>query len=214
MVTFSDCMTLLLTFFVLLISFSSFDVKVFRRMESALAEGLASLSIERIRDNSALEPRPEIMANPELQRGSESPTVDGRYESNPRESLDFLEFEKQKVFLMPSDKIFWGRGVAMSAHGRQILADVAALLNASANRIIVSEHSLEDDPGDREIGLQRAWQITKFLTERKGLERSRFSISAASTVSRETLRQSALLASQVGTDRAIEIVILDRSIYR
>ena len=34
MVTFSDCMTLLLTFFVLLLSFSSFDENLFRKLKS------------------------------------------------------------------------------------------------------------------------------------------------------------------------------------
>ena len=39
MVTFSDCMTLLLTFFVLLLSFSSFDDKAYRKFITILAQG-------------------------------------------------------------------------------------------------------------------------------------------------------------------------------
>ena len=214
MVTFSDCMTLLLTFFVLLISFSSFDVKVFRRMESALAEGLQSVSLRQTPDDPALREKPEIVSRPERTQGSENPTVDGRYESSPPESLDFLEFERQKVFLLPSSKVFWGRGTAMSSHGRSVLSDIGALLAASSNRIIVSEHSLVEDGGDADIGLRRAWQITEFLTEQQGLDQNRFSISGGSTVSRETLGQSALLTTRSRTDRALEIVILDRSIYR
>ena len=68
MVTFSDCMTLLLTFFVLLISFSSFDEKVFQRMESALAEGLGSVSISLKRQRDGLETRPQIVYEKELDR--------------------------------------------------------------------------------------------------------------------------------------------------
>ena len=33
MVTFSNCMTLLLTFFVLLLSFSSFDERIFKKLQ-------------------------------------------------------------------------------------------------------------------------------------------------------------------------------------
>ena len=44
MVTFSDCMTLLLTFFVLLLSFSSFDDdKVFRHLKVIYSNAFAAL---------------------------------------------------------------------------------------------------------------------------------------------------------------------------
>ena len=43
MVTFSDCMTLLLTFFVLLLSFSSFDDKVFRKLKVIFMNALPAV---------------------------------------------------------------------------------------------------------------------------------------------------------------------------
>jgi len=214
MVTFSDCMTLLLTFFVLLLSFSSFDEKVFNKMESALAEGLSSIGVSSAREREAFRPTPQIVYEQELDRGSEMPTEDGRYESNPNESLDFMDFQNQKVFLVPSDKIFWGRGTLVSSHGRQLFADIAALIKAMPNRIVVSEHGLEANEGIDEAGLERAWKITQFLTERHGLDKTRFSISAAATVANEIIRNSGMFAPNARSSRVLEITILDRSTYR
>jgi len=214
MVTFSDCMTLLLTFFVLLISFSSFDEKVFQRMESALAEGLGSVSISLKRQRDALQTRQEIVYEQELDRGSETPTKDGKYASNPSENLDFMNFRNQKIFLVRSEKIFWGRGTLVSLHGRRLFADIATLIEALPNRVVVSEYDLGAGEAPADIGLERAWQIARFLTKRHGLDQTRFSISSAGTVPVSTIRASELFASATPTDRVVEIAILDRSTYR
>ncbi len=214
MVTFSDCMTLLLTFFVLLISFSSFDEKVFKRMESALAEGLSSISVSTTRQRDAFQERPQIVYDQQLDRGSETPTQDGRYESNPKESLDFMDFQNQKVFLVPSAKVFWGRGTLVSPHGRKLFADIAALIKTMPNRIVVSEHGLERREEIDEAGLERAWKIMQLMTERHGLDKTRFSISSEATVAREIVRNSGLFASDARNERVLEITVLDRSTYR
>ncbi len=214
MVTFSDCMTLLLTFFVLLLSFSSFDDKVFPKMESAFAEGLAAFGLRPTKDLEALAPTPRIMYNREPDAGSEKPTEDGQYDSNSSENLDFLDFQGQKVFLVPSSKIFLGMGIRMSAQGRQMLADMAALLRAVPNRVVISEHAVETRDDTDETGLKRAWEITRFLAGRKELDKARFSISSAGTMMEGRLQNSGLFAANPKTERVIEIVILERSAYK
>jgi chemotaxis protein MotB len=212
MVTFSDCMTLLLTFFVLLLSFSSFDNKIFQRMESAFTEGLSSIGLRTSPRDEAFLSTPRIVYNQDPERGSEQPTVDGQYESNPSTSLDFMDFQDQKVFLVPSEDVFLGLGTRTSGHGRQMLTDVAALLNAVPNRVIVSEHAMEASASD-EIGLTRAWTIAQFLADRQGVDKTRLSITSAATVDASTLRHSGLSAMNPQTKRVIEIVILERSTY-
>ncbi len=214
MVTFSDCMTLLLTFFVLLLSFSSFDDKVFPKMESAFAEGLSSLGVRPTRQYQAVAPTPRVMYNKEPDRGSDKPAVDGQYESNPSESLDFQDFQNQKVFLVPSDKVFLGMGIHMSAHGRRMLTDVATLLKAVPNRVVVSEHTVEADNKSDAIGLKRAWEATQFIAGHGHLDKTRFSISSAATMTEGRLRDSGLFTTNPRTRRVLEIVILERSTYR
>jgi len=211
MVTFSDCMTLLLTFFVLLLSFSSFDDKVFLEMQSVISERLPSIGLQFRSNHEALQSAPRIFYQEDQQIGSKTPTVDGQYQSNPNTSMDFMNFQNQKIFLVTSDKVFLGLGMRMSRHGRQMLTDVGELLKAVPNRIVVTEHPLDSAKAGDQIGLTRAWIITQFLTESRGLEKTRFSISSTGTMNDDTLRQSGLLASNPNAKRVLEIVILERS---
>ena len=57
----------------------------------------------------------------------------------------FLDFQNQKVFLIASDKVFWGRGTRLSTAGRQLFTDIAALLQTVPNRVVVSEYGLTDE---------------------------------------------------------------------
>ena len=214
MVTFSDCMTLLLTFFVLLLSFSSFDEKVFNRMESALETGFSSISISRRREREAFRSTPQIVYEQERRLGSETPTADGRYESNPSETLDLMDFQNRKVLLVPSDKVFWGRGTLLSPHGRELSSDIAALIEATPNRIVVSEYSLDARAEIDEVGLERAWRIMELFTDQHGLDRTRFSISSAATVATEIVQESNLFSPNARSSRVLEITILDQSAYR
>ena len=57
MVTFSDCMTLLLTFFVLLLSFSSFDERIFKKLQMILREDLPKITkLEKRSKDSIISP--------------------------------------------------------------------------------------------------------------------------------------------------------------
>jgi len=209
MVTFSDCMTLLLTFFVLLLSFSSFDEKIFRKMERALAEGLPSVRVSIAKDREAFRAVEPITYKEELDKGNEKPTLDGQIKANPIEVLDLPALHNLKVFLTRSDNIFWGRGTAISLEGRQILSDIAALLKTVPNRIVINENGPAEDidhiGSRRDIGFERAWAVIEYLVDKQGLDKTRFSVSAASTVPDR--------ASQ-GSKRMFEIVILERSVYR
>lgn len=208
MVTFSDCMTLLLTFFVLLLSFSSFDNRIFWRLKIIYCRALTNISpIKQSNRDSFLYLKP--LKNPELERGSEKPTLkrgdsDGLLEETLSEDL-----HKLKVFIVSSKKVFWGTGTAISSEGRDIMSTMASFLKQMPNRVVISENG----PGveeNEQSGLERAWAVLEYLTEKQGLDKSRFSISAASTLPQNRLENG---LEQMGTDRAIEIVLLERSIY-
>jgi len=213
MVTFSDCMTLLLTFFVLLLSFSSFDDKVFRKMETALAEALPGVGMSMMKDKDAFLTIRQIQYKKDLQKGSEKPTLNGNIEANPKEDISLLPFQNRKVFLIPSEKVFWGRGSFISSRGREILSDVASLLKTVPNRIAVSENNQTNDRKSIELGLYRAWAVTKYLTEQQHLDKNRFSVSAASTVPQQNLSSDRARPLRSVSRRMLEIVILERSIY-
>jgi len=213
MVTFSDCMTLLLTFFVLLLTFSSFDDKVFRKMETSLAEALPSVGMSLTKDREAFTEVKQIKYNKEIDKGSEKPTLEGNIEANPKEETEFLEFQNKKVFVTPSSRIFWGKGILISAEGRRTLSDIAELLKAIPNRIVISENE-HDSTGNQDVGLQRTWAITRYLTNKHGLDKKRFGISTKSTIPEKNGLDNIGYATNRKDSRRLEIVILERSIYR
>jgi len=213
MVTFSDCMTLLLTFFVLLLTFSSFDDKVFRKMETSLAEALPSVGMSLTKDREAFTEVKQIKYNKEIDKGSEKPTLEGNIEANPKEETEFLEFQNKKVFVTPSSRIFWGKGILISAEGRRTLSDIAELLKAIPNRIVISENE-HDSTGNQDVGLKRTWAITEYLTNKHGLDKKRFGISTRSTIPEKNGLGNIGYATNRKDSRRLEIVILERSIYR
>ena len=79
MVTFSDCMTLLLTFFVLLLTFSSFDDKEFRKMSTSLAQAMPAIAVAETRDRDAVNAPEAIQYEQERKRGSEKRTENPAY---------------------------------------------------------------------------------------------------------------------------------------
>ncbi|MCK5225800.1 MAG: hypothetical protein KAQ89_03700 [Planctomycetes bacterium] len=211
MVTFSDCMTLLLTFFVLLLSFSSFDEKVFLKLETIFANNQHLVAAKDKKEKEAFLSAKQIQTTEELSKGSEKPTLEKGDEDNLKKEDHSLDFRDMKVFLIPSNEIFWGRGVILSNKGRKILATMANFIEKVPNRIVVSENSYEDENNNNEnSGLSRAWAIVEYLTNKQGLSKTRFSISSASTLKQETLKKT---RQDSKTSRHLEIVLLEEGIY-
>ncbi len=209
MVTFSDCMTLLLTFFVLLLSFSSFDERIFRQLKAIFADALPSVAPNTKSERDSFLSTKQIQATAELDEGSEKPTLDKGVKDRTKEETEPVDFHSRKVFLIESKRIFWAKGTVVSSEGRNIMSIMASFLKELPNRIVISENGPGDE-NNEQFGLARAWSVLQFLTEKQGLDKKRFSISAASTIPQERLENGKISAGQ---ERAIEIVLLERSIY-
>jgi len=211
MVTFSDCMTLLLTFFVLLLSFSSFDERVFLKLRAAFSGALPTVAKPTEKHKDSFLAEEQIKPTKELNKGSEKPTLARGKEDNLKEETEPMDFRSRKVFLIPSRKIFWGRGTLISSEGRSIMATMASFLREVPSRIVISENGREDDKGSEQFGLPRAWAVMKYLTTKQGLDKKHFSISAQGT--RESPQKSGSVSTNTETQRVLEIVLLERSIY-
>jgi len=213
MVTFSDCMTLLLTFFVLLLSFSSFDEKVFRKLKVIFSKSLPSVNPVIERDKDAFLAATQIEPTEELGEGSEKATLATGREDNLKEDTGPADFHSRKVFLVSSKKVFWGKGTAISSEGRNILATMASFLKEVPSRIVISENGWRDEEISEHFGLPRAWAVVEYLTTKQGLNKRRFSISAAGTVVEEGFKSSGPGYPGAEAERVLEIVLLERSIY-
>ena len=70
-----------------------------------------------------------------------------------------------------------------------------------------------DDKSNIELGLLRAWTVMKYFTTTHNLNRTRFSISSASTVYEKCSESNKLNFPNSEDERILEIILLERSIY-
>jgi len=219
MVTFSDCMNLLLTFFVLLVTFSSFGpikeegISYFgSAMRSAFGTPAGAGGGH---DTSSMVPSNRVVGMDQPEYGSERPTDSPS--SNTRsgslnENLQAADYRTHKVFLIPSRKVFLGRGKALSPDGRYFLAVMAAFLRKVPSSVVISENGPAKHTGDADLGLSRALTVLEHLVCAEGLGDERLSIAAESIAPPEDTGGSALVYHR--QERMLEIVLLEGSVQQ
>ena len=174
-VSFSDCMTNLLTFFVMLLSFASFDSKSLTRIEGVFRAVSAELiSASRLETtDSAIEP-PERPEDP-TEKGSESPTdqppVPTRNPKIPPPLPDIGAHRGRHELRLPCAKMFWGQGSQLQPGARGALAVVAEFLARMPTFLVV----IKGGPGP--ASLDRASAIVDGLTT-AGIPSERFCLAA------------------------------------
>jgi len=213
MVTFSDCMTLLLTFFVLLLSFSSFDVRVFRRLKQIFSGSLSSVSPQNTRDKDAFLPTDQVMPTAELDFGSEKPTLQQGSDKSMRKDTEPAEFRRRRVFLIRSEDAFWGRGAVISLDGRKTLLSLASFLKEVPEKVVISEGGRPDAEEGSEIGLERAWAVGEYLTSKGELDPARLNIAVEPMAALEGMADNDKTTGGE-KQRWVEICVLERRICR
>jgi chemotaxis protein MotB len=213
MVTFSDCMTLLLTFFVLLLSFSSFDNRVFRSLKVVYSRALTSITPIRRSDRDALSSLPPVKMLIELDNGSEKPTSSQELQEGLLKETKMMDFTNGVAFLISSKKIFWAQGPALSQEGREVLDLLTGYLRESPCRIVISENGPGNNNTGGYFGLPRAWAVLEYLTNVQNLDKDRFSISAEGIFNKKSLDNNNQDQESLETERTVEIVLLQRSVY-
>ncbi|MBN2136623.1 MAG: hypothetical protein JW720_02340 [Sedimentisphaerales bacterium] len=214
MVTFSDCMTLLLTFFVLLLSFSSFDERVFWKLRIIYSRGLSTITpITRSNRDAFTREKELITAVQELSKGSEQATPEKGNDENMMKQGGNIDLDGGKVILIPSQSIFWGHGETISSAGCETLSILGKFLAKVPNRIVISEHGPPAEPQNDHFGLPRAWAVSEYLIRTHGINDKRLNISAAGTARPNEPEDSKRNSPNAENQRQIEILLLDRSIH-
>lgn len=214
MVTFSDCMTLLLTFFVLLLSFASFDNQVFSDLRVIYSSALTTIAPTSKRiPRDALRYIPPVKHVNKILEGSETPTKAEESKEGLMDETDLADLKKNLVFITPSKDLFWGNGKTLSREGRNIMNLMASFLKEVPGRIVVSETGPAGGQNNLNFGLPRAWVILEYLTKSQGVDRKRFSLSLPGIVSHNSLESNAAEPEQNAVERVVQITILERSTY-
>lgn len=204
MLTFCDCMTLMLTFFVLLFSFSCFDERILLRFREVFGSPLPAVATVEQGNRDAFLPRPHIQPPRDAEPGSEFPTLSGGRELRTMKEGQPAVFRSKKVFIISSRQVFWGKGTVISRRGQSLLTTMARFMKEVRNRVVIGECGPVDDELSRHFGLRRAWAVMDYLTTKPGPDKKAFSISATTMLQRD----------KPLSERVLEITILQRSIYQ
>jgi hypothetical protein len=213
-VSFSDMITLLLAFFVMLCTFSSYDDESQKKFAGAVRyiycysvfPGKGSIRDSYLPPNNVLQEKTE--------GGSETPTQqDEGFLRNPR-SKPWVEEDdvhrNRKVLYLASSAMFWGRGSQLTESGRRSLRLIADFLHQMPGQVTVGEvppDPLSGGENTPESRLDRAWAIVHFLVAESGLPADRFNIKADAVA-------TGIVTNRSPGESLVQIALLSGSLYR
>lgn len=229
MATFGDLMSLLLCFFVLLLSFATMDIIKFTQMVGSLQSAFG-VQQEMIADFQALSSSPiefsNVQSTPTLDilqtptsgqsRSDESRKLVTEIERAVRalELDDAVEVENEDrgVVLRVSGKLLFGSGgTTLHRDSEPLLAEIARIAGRVSNQLSIEGHSDDQQirsdryPTNWHLAAGRAISTLEHLADRNGLERGR--MNAASFGSTRPLVANLDEASRT-TNRRVEFVFL------
>jgi len=216
MISFTDAMTNLLTFFILLVTFSAFGdsdknsghaVGIGPRNAGATVFSPSGPAL-----TAAMAPHPPSPPGQQTLEGSEKPNPAAEFQKveRPRAPIGILDTEvyrDRKLIYLPSKYLFYGWGKFITEAGQVRLAQIAPLLRATTCQVSVGETSYlhPNHPmfARENIGPERAWAVVQYFTEKEGIPLDRFSLSAAPVAPRENLNEEPI----------VEIALFARRVY-
>lgn len=190
--TFSDLMSLLLTFFILLYSMSTIDLEKFKSISYSLQAVLAGIdapSITEGRQESVPIPIDENLDNEDLEGIPVKEEIllmyDKVQEYLSKEELDAkvsVSMNKQGVFVDIKEAILFEPGSAdIKASGVRVLKQLEGLINDFENDIVIEGHTDNVPmyspiyPSNWELSTARAVSVVRYLSEVEKVNPNRLS---------------------------------------
>ena len=186
-VTFSDLMSLLLTFFILLYSMSSVSEAKFLEASQSLQMALNGRGggTTILTDSTSIVEEPpasptEEVINPEIEELYEK--VTGYVEENDLTSKVSVEMDKDGVYVDIQESVLFSSGSAdVSEPGKQTLSVLAELVNSLKNDLVVEGYT-DDVPirnstfsNNWELSSGRAISVLRYLSEQEKVDPKRLS---------------------------------------
>lgn len=224
--TFSDLMTLLLTFFILLYSFSTLDAVKFKNVASALQSVLLGEAKPTIFPNDippgempAMDPLPVPAQESEDTFDNELASlftiVQNFVDSEGLEAKITVKTNIRGVIIDINERVLFDSGKAdLKEDSLEILDKVGVLINRFDNEMIVEGHT-DNNPintpqfdSNWELSVIRAVNVLRYFTETKGLSTRR--ISAAGYGEYQPIETNDTISGRA-YNRRVNILILVES---
>jgi chemotaxis protein MotB len=182
LVTYGDIMSLLLTFFVLLISYSTIREEAFRRALSSFQEAIGVLpeerSVIRFEDVPAVRSNPNIAPREIMRRLQKSMNAAGL-----GTGINITE-EAQGIRVTIESPVLFDSGKAdLRAEALSFLDEIAKILAENPHDVVVEGHTdnlpirTEQFPSNWELSTARAISVARYLLEKGSLDANRFAVS-------------------------------------
>ncbi len=191
-VSFNDCMTNLLCFFVLLVSFSSFNPESRSQLTGAFRSiSLDSVLPDKPSKQSLLKPPPQHFDQTE--HGADIRVdADPRVTHKPRRRpfiSDTSVYRDRQEITIDSNMLLLAKGTTLTHEGKQGLDSLAQLLKIKPAQVIITESGLVDSFGRPEThrSLERASVVLEYLASASQMPNGWFAI--ATPTNQEMLAQ-------------------------
>lgn len=184
--TYSDMMTLVLTFFVLLYSFALVDLKKFNSMAASIrsAFGGENPSILQYNYDSGNAP---ILGSSSSGGQSENDvyqTVSKFIETNSLKQYVTIKEGSRGVYIEFNEKILFDSGRAeIKQQGMAALMKISELIRNMPNQIVIEGHTdnvpihTDQYSSNWELSTARSLSVLKYFIENRGMDPRRFSIA-------------------------------------
>ncbi len=193
MTTFSDLMSLLLTFFILLYSMSNIDSQKFEEMTKSLQGVLSGLGYTQVlegQDSSMEIPEEDETAKDEV---LETSTLEDEIQDVYEKVIDYVEAEgldadvtvnynKRGIFVDIKEAILFDLGSSgIKTSGLEVLKKIEGILQEFDNEIVIEGHT--DDipmqgglyPSNWELSTARSVSVVRYLSETGNIGQNRLS---------------------------------------
>lgn len=196
-ISFADMISLLMAFFVMLSTFSSFGPRESERIR-AVARMTVTPNYGWHRQIPQSSIKPTLVAAGDGSTGSERPTLESADNGKSMKEGYSADYKNAKVFTAESSGMFLAKGRTLSPKGRETLDKLAAYLKKVPGQIVIFERGPAEET---DMGIGRAATIVRELTSR-GITKERCSISASTMLDGvTTARQTEIvIANEIGTE--------------
>lgn len=222
MVTFSDAMTLLMVFFILLFSMSTIDEKKEAQLTTAFNDVFNGGGSNPIQGDGTGE---DIFNNDSNTSSQENSLADEQQsllnilnniinEKGLQEYV-YAQIVERGVSVVLVDSLLFQSGRAdLKSESKEVLQDIASVLNEVTNQVIIEGHT-DNLPintylfgSNWELSTARAVVVTRFLVERAGVDPSRISAQGYGEYRPIALNDT---AENKAKNRRVNILILNKT---
>ena len=182
MVTYGDIMTLLLTFFVLLISYSTVQEEAFRRALASFQEALGMLPYEH--SVIQFEKVPAVRFSPTIPPHEIVRRIrNAAYAAGMRGRLSVRE-EREGIRITIQSPILFDSGKAdLRSEAFPIMNELVKILKESPNMVVVEGHtdnvpiSTPEFPSNWELSTARAISVARYIFQTGNIDAARFTVA-------------------------------------